>query len=255
MTSRTGVRILTSVALVTMIAAGVGFLVTTFANAFFLDDYAKYGEVDIPGSNSLALPAGDVTVSFHTVLVGGSGTGLPVPALKYSITGPDGTDVELAEDYGATTTVNNDARVRIGYLHLPVDGNYRIQLDGKVSAYLDPTLAFGQQSSYGSLPWILGPIFGVACAVFVVTRVWTSRAGRREASGVHRPPPVDFGARPTWTAGAYVPPPPLQTSTSYQPSGEGVRIEQLKTLARLRDSGALTEAEYTAEKRRVLEGL
>jgi hypothetical protein len=38
------------------------------------------------------------------------------------------------------------------------------------------------------------------------------------------------------------------------PSGDGVKIEQLKTLAALRDSGALTEKEFQAEKRRVLDG-
>ena len=38
------------------------------------------------------------------------------------------------------------------------------------------------------------------------------------------------------------------------PSDEGVKIEQLKTLAALRDSGALTEKEFQAEKRRVLDG-
>jgi Short C-terminal domain len=32
-----------------------------------------------------------------------------------------------------------------------------------------------------------------------------------------------------------------------------VRLEQLRQLAALRDSGALTEAEFEAEKRRILE--
>ena len=38
------------------------------------------------------------------------------------------------------------------------------------------------------------------------------------------------------------------------PSDQGVKIEQLKTLAALRDSGALTEEEFKAEKRKVLDG-
>ena len=45
------------------------------------------------------------------------------------------------------------------------------------------------------------------------------------------------------------PVPPVVT-----PSDEGVKIQQLKTLAALRDSGALTEKEFQAEKRRVLDG-
>jgi serine protease Do len=40
-----------------------------------------------------------------------------------------------------------------------------------------------------------------------------------------------------------------QTTTS-----EGAKLEQLKTLAALRDSGALTEAEFEAEKRKILDG-
>ena len=41
---------------------------------------------------------------------------------------------------------------------------------------------------------------------------------------------------------------PTVTSVAHEPSDEGVRLERLKTLAALRDSGALTEAEFEAEK-------
>ena len=39
----------------------------------------------------------------------------------------------------------------------------------------------------------------------------------------------------------------------YAPSDQGIRLEQIRQLAALRDSGALTEEEYEAEKRRILE--
>jgi hypothetical protein len=39
---------------------------------------------------------------------------------------------------------------------------------------------------------------------------------------------------------------------AYEPGDEGVRIERLKTLTGLRDSGALTEQEFETEKRRIL---
>jgi hypothetical protein len=239
MTSRTVPRMLTSVAVLMMVVSAVGFIVVLIGNAFFFDEYDAYGSAPIPGTTTLELPAGDVTVSFHTVLIGGGGSGLPVPALNYAITGPGGADVVMAEDYGTTTTVNNDARVRIGYLHLPVAGRYDIHLDGKVGAYLEPTLAFGYGSRFASLPWIFAAVFGVALVGLVVVRIWASRRGRT--------------ASPTAAFGDYLPPPTPQAS--YTPSGEGVRLEQLNTLARLRDSGALTEAEYAAEKKRVLDGL
>ena len=42
--------------------------------------------------------------------------------------------------------------------------------------------------------------------------------------------------------------------TSHEPTDEGVRLERLKTLGSLRDSGALTEEEFQTEKRRILDG-
>ncbi|MDT5335505.1 MAG: hypothetical protein QOD90_1010 [Mycobacterium sp.] len=247
MKSRTVPRILTIVAVFTMVAAAIGFVVTLILNAFVLDEYAAYGEVSIPGNASLELPAGDVTVTFHTILVGGGGSGLPVPPLKYRITGPGGVDAQLTEDYGSTTTVNNDARVRIGYLHVPTAGSYEIGLDGNVSAYLNPTLAFGHGSSYGNLPWILAAIFGFAVIDLIVVRIWAARIGRRDV--VPSPMPA-----PTWTPTS-VPTQLTQPAGTFTPSDEGIRVQTLNTLARLRDSGALTEDEYAAEKKRVLDGL
>jgi hypothetical protein len=49
-------------------------------------------------------------------------------------------------------------------------------------------------------------------------------------------------------------PAPERSLSSYAHGDEGIKLEQLKTLASLRDSGALTEAEFEAEKRRILEG-
>jgi hypothetical protein len=188
-----------------------------------------------------------VTVTFHTVLVGGGGSGLPIPPLKYTITGPGGFDGQLTEDYGSTTIVNNDARARIGYLHLPEAGSYDVTLDGKVSAYLDPRLAFGTGSSFGNVPWLLAAVFGFAVVGLIVVRIWARRVTRRAAV----PPPTPS---PNWIPTS-VPreyPPP---AASFTASDEGIRVQTLETLARLRDSGALTQDEYDAEKKRVLDGL
>jgi len=240
MKSSTGPRILTVVAVVTMIVAGIGFVVTLMLNAFVFDEYDAYGEVPIPGSSRVELPAGEVTVTFHTVLVGGSGNGLPVPPLKYRMTGPDGADVRLTEDYGGTTTVNNDARVRIGYLHLPVAGTYDVQLDGNVSAYLNPSLAFGHGSSYGQVPWILAAVSGFAVVDLIVARVWAARVRR-----------TDLDA-PPWSADDSASA-PIRAVPSFASSDDAIRVQTLETLARLRDSGALTQDEYDAEKKRVLD--
>lgn len=241
MKSATGPRILTVVAVVTMVVAAVGFVAALMLNAFVFDDYDAYGEVPIPGSSRLELPAGQVTVTFHTVLVGGGGNGLPVPPLTYRMTGPDGVDVQLAEDYGGTTTVNNDARVRIGYVHLPVAGTYDVELNGNVSAYLNPSLAFGHGSRYGHLPWILAAVFGLAVASLIVARAWTVRVRRSGLDALE------------WSADDAAPA-PIRAVPSSASSEDAIRVHTLETLARLRDSGALTQDEYDAEKKRVLEG-
>lgn len=242
MNRRTAPKILTVVAVLTMIVSAIGFVLVLILNAFVFDEYDAYGEVSIPGSRSLELPAGEVTVTFHTVLIGGSGAGLPVPPLKYVITGPDGIDGQLNEDYGSATTVNNDARVRVGYLHVPVGGTYEVKLDGNVGAYLNPTLAFGHPSSYGTVPWILAAIFGFAVVDLLIARIWAARV-RRGVQGT-----------PASTADGYLPP-PIRAAPSFTPSDAGIRVQTLNTLARLRDSGALTEDEYDAEKKRVLDEL
>jgi hypothetical protein len=156
----------------------------------------------------------------------------------------------LTEDYGSTTTVNNDARVRIGYLHVPAEGTYDITADGNVSAFLDPRLAFGHGSSYGNLPWIFAAVFGLAIADLIIARVWASKVKRGEAMPAYPPPPA-------YPSPMYSPPPATFTQPvdPYVPTDQGIRIQQLNTLAQLRDSGALTEAEYEAEKKRVLDGI
>jgi hypothetical protein len=63
-----GPRIAILSAIFTLVASIIGFVAVLILNAFVLDEYDAYGEVPIPGSSSLQLPEGEVTVSFHTVL-------------------------------------------------------------------------------------------------------------------------------------------------------------------------------------------
>ena len=86
-----------------------------------------------------------MTVTFRTVLVGGSGGTLVLP-LKYRLNKIERapkvgvTMRRLTEDYGSTTTVDNDARVRIRVsAPLPAAGIYDIALCMQPGeAYLNP---------------------------------------------------------------------------------------------------------------------
>lgn len=245
-------RLLTVLAVVTMVLAGIGFVVALILNAFVFDKYNAYGEVPIPGSNTLHLPAGQVTISFHTQIIGStSGGGLPIPDLKLGIDPPAGVpEPVITESIGATTTVNNDARVRVWVADIAEDGDYVVRTDGNVSAFLSPRLAFGHGSSFGPLPWWCAAIFGLAVVDLIIARIWAARVRRTPRPVASGPPPATFsiGDDPPIP----YPAPSYSPAQSYIPTEDGIRIEQLKTLAALRDCGALTQDEFESEKRRLL---
>jgi hypothetical protein len=250
MTSRRLAKISLAAAVVMMVLSVGGFIVALVLNTFFLDKYNAYGEVPVPGSGNLYLPAGEVTVSLHTVVVGSPNGGLPVPPLGVTIAPPEGvTQPAMTENIGSTTTVNNDAHVRVWVAQIPVSGTYNITTDGQVNGYINPRLAFGHKSSYGFLVWLFVALFVVGLVGSITSGWWLARTRRRAvvAANPYFPPPVPVSP---------VAPPAMSevTAATRELSDEGVRLERLKTLAALRDSGALTQDEFEAEKRRILEG-
>jgi hypothetical protein len=238
-----------TVAIWLMVVAVPGFIATLVLNAFFLDHYDTYGEVPVPGSASLHLPKGEVTISFHTVVMGGSnGGGLPVPPLGVTFGPPDGVaQPTVTENIGSTTTVNNDAHVRVWVAQVPADGTYNITTEGQVNGFIAPQLAFGHSSQVGFLVWVFVGMFAVGLIGTILASRWLGRVRRKAApAGV---PEYEFPValpRPVIT--------PTVTRALHEPGDEGVRLERLKTLAALHDSGALTNAEFDAEKRRILDG-
>jgi Short C-terminal domain len=239
-------RIAIVVSVLTLVASVLGFVAALVLNAFVLDEYDAYGEVTIPGSTNLHLPAGEMTVSFHTMSTGRPTGGFPIPDLRFGIVPPAGvSDPQVTENIGGTTSVNSDVHVRIWTVHIPQEGNYDIQVDGSVNGYIQPRLAFGRDGSHGWVLWLFGGLFGLGLLELFASLMWSARVGKKarpleEHELVTQDPP-------TWSAG----PAPV---ASFTPTDRGVRLEQIRQLAALRDSGALTEEEYAAEKRRILEG-
>jgi hypothetical protein len=254
MSSRRLAKLSLTGAIAMLVVSVIGFITTLVLNAFFLDKYDAYGEVPIPGSTSLHLPAGEVTISLHTVVLGDLNGGLPVPPLGVTIVPPDGVaQPVVTENIGSTTTVNNDAHVRVWVAQIPAEGNYNVTTDGQVNGYVNPRLAFGHNSSYGYLVWVFVALFAVGLVDLALSIWWLARPRRRAASAIVTEP--YFPVTPAFPATPATPVrPAVQTSRAYEPSDEGVRLERLKTLAALRDSGALTEEEFQTEKRRIREG-
>ncbi|MGB3475425.1 MAG: SHOCT domain-containing protein [Mycobacterium sp.] len=214
----------------------IGFVVALILNVFVLDRYDAYGEVPIPGEGRVHLPAGEVTVNLHTrVISSPTGGGLPVPPISVTVTPPDGVpDPEFQESIGMTTTVNNDARRRLWRIYVAEAGDYQVATDGQVGAYIAPRLAFGKPAGHSTLLWVFPVIFALGLVDLIAGRLLAARRGRL---------PVGTVVSDTET-----------TRDRFVPEGEGIRIEQLKTITALRDSGALTEKEFAEEKRRILRG-
>jgi hypothetical protein len=242
MSSRRLAKISLAAAIVMMVVSVGGFIVALVLNTF-LDKYNTYGEVPIPGSGSLHLPAGEVTISLHTTVIGRpNGGGLPVPPLGVTIAPPDGVaQPVVTESIGSTTTVNNDAHVRVWVAQIPANASYNITTDGQVNGYIDPRLAFGHKSSYGFLVWLFVAMFVVGLIDSIMSGWWLARTRRKAV----------VAANPYFQESVPVSP---VAPTASEPSDEGVRLERLKTLAALRDSGALTQEEFETEKRRILKG-
>lgn len=186
MSSRRLAKISLAAAIVMLVVAVAGFIGTLILNAFFLDEYNAYGEVPIPGSSTVHLPAGEATASFHTVVIGGpNGGGLPVPPLGVTITPPDGVaQPVVTESIGSTTTVNNDAHVRVFVVRTAAEGNYNVRTEGQVNGYINPRLAFGHQSSYGFLVWVFVGLFVVGLVDLALSVMWLGRSRRTARSAM-----------------------------------------------------------------------
>lgn len=243
MKGRVGPRIALVSAIITFVVGLVGLIVSLVLNVFVFDEFDAYGEVPIPGSSSVHLPAGEVTISFHTLVTGGPDGGFPIPPLQIGITPPEGVpDPVLTESQGATTSVNSDVRVRVWVAQVAEAGFYDIETGGTVNGYINPQLAFGRDDSQEWIPWASGALLVLGIAELAFAMTWWTRSAREPQP---LPGPVSLD-EPSWPGPL---PPPV---ASYEATDQGVRIEQLKTIAALRDSGALTDAEFEAEKRRIL---
>lgn len=187
-----------------------------------------------------------MTVSFHTVVTGRPTSGFPIPQVGLRIDPPVGVpEPEVTESIGGTTTVNSDTRVRIWVVQIPETGTYDIATGGNVNGYISPRLAFGHDSSYGWLLWVFGGLFVMGLVELFAASVWAAKSGKKARPLA--PHELLTIGDPTWNN---VPPAP---AASFTPTDQGIRIQQLQNLAALRDSGALTEEEFEAEKRRILE--
>lgn len=240
-----------------LIVGFLGVITTLMVNAFVIANPAAYGEVPIPGSASLELPAGDVDISYRATTLTVGGKGVMVPPIQLGITPPAGVAQPLITDtMSSSSKSNREVTVRVFTAHIEKAGTYRVDVKATVFESQHPRLAFGHGSPYY---WVAWPFAGAAVLAGIglaISIVWAMRSSKRtypmapQTYGAPQGwPPQDQGERAaTPQAAPYAP----TYSGSQVPDDQAIRIEQLKTISALRDSGALTDAEFEAEKRRIL---
>ena len=284
------IKCLLALSILALILSIGGFITSQVRNAVPMsmpsaDDSVSglraYGEVAIPGTGTVHLPAGQVAITFHAVTVGIPEAGLPVPDLKLDINPPAGVaDPQVTESMGGTTSFNNDAWRRVWIAQVTREGDYQITTDGQVTAFISARLAFGHEnasapsasSPYGYLSRFSGMAFAAALVTVIgcvlALRVLAGRANSPQSQadllGSGRPLRPSSGSAATYdaeadvrsvmdsaasavpsdTAVAAAAPPPTAASQSI-----ARRLQELETL---RDAGAISDAEYTARRQQII---
>lgn len=221
-----------------MVLCIVGFVGTLVWHGFG-GDHDKYGRVDVPGSGTVTLPAGDVEIHFATRLAtNGSGGALTVPSLRFSMDVPDGArDPVVTEDGGGTVVVNTAAHVRVWKLKVLDAGDYSVTTEGEVGGYIAPQLTFGRESWVPVWPAVVFALgFVVALGLLLVAAAHRGGSSSRPATAAT---PVPYGSPSSTTP---------DTST---PEQELARLAQLQQLTDLHTSGTLSDAEYDAARLRL----
>ncbi len=232
------------VSVVALVIGVLGIIASVMVNAFVIADDDAYGEVPIPGSASLELPAGDVDIAYRATTLTVGGKGVMVPPIQLAITPPAGVATPLITDsMSSSSKTNREITVRVFTAHIKEAGTYRIDAKASVFESQNPRLTFGHSSPYY---WVMWPFIGMtvlAAVALGLSIMWSLRSGKR---------PTPLPAYPSTYAPTGTPTYTPTYSGSQVPDDQAVRLEQLKTIAALRDTGALTEAEFEAEKRRIL---
>jgi hypothetical protein len=160
----------------------VGGFIASLVIAGLSNAYKAYGEVPIPGSARLHLPAGDVVVSIHTEVLEPEGEPVIPQNLELVITAPSGApEPSVTDQLGDDIyTGTSDAHRQVKVAHIPVAGDYTITTNGRDSASVSPRLSFGHDSPFGFVAW---PIAGLG-VVSLVAGLITWRLGvRRKLAG------------------------------------------------------------------------
>jgi hypothetical protein len=213
-----------------------------------------YGTVPVPGTKVLHLPAGEVDISFATDSAVNNGGSFFTPGMSLRVTPASGSGANptVTDSSSSASTIGSQTRARVFKLQVPNAGDYRVSVEADTSAYINPQLLFGQSPPEGLIVKLGLITLGGLILIIILAGIVARRANKEAGPTVSplTPPPIApvvtfMGSGVTVSAQSGAAPRP-------QAAGQAAQLDELSKLADLHDRGVLTDAEFAAEKAKII---
>jgi hypothetical protein len=180
----------------TLVGMFVAFFVLLFVGAIGgLGESAKYGRVALPGSGTVELPAGEVSVFYEEHVSLGDNEDLNAPpGFRYMIA-PAGGGPPLSEDEGGfldeEVSSSGTTRVRYGKVDVPAEGSYVVEGSFRGAAGPEPAITFGDpitEHIFDRVKHVLYGLIGFALAILIALITFVRNRLVHEDERVTMPP-------------------------------------------------------------------
>jgi hypothetical protein len=177
---RTGYRLALGVAAVTIVIAIALFVIEAVGGT---RDASAYGQVRVPGRESVNLPAGDVIIFYGERIGTSEHSPLSVPSnIRLRVRTTNGQSLVGSTPYRFNQFNDGDyVRRSIAKLRVPEAGDYEAVTPTRVPGAAEPVLSFGRDAtrSFGYVLFVLAGGFLLAA----ILGVGTSIVARRGVDG------------------------------------------------------------------------
>ena len=201
-------------------------------------DLSSYAVIDVPGTKTVHLPTGTVEASFDALT--GDVAAMPLPELSLGVH-PVGGGADPKITVARSDTINSggESETLAAKIHVVKAGDYRVSITGGGN-YNQPRLLLGRSKASRWLPILI--IAVVVDLVIYLVSVVVLRSLRRRQGEVAADGPSS--TRLT-----------IELPRTAATPGDGGVEERLAQLDRLRSAGSVSDDEYAAERRRILDSL
>ena len=138
-------------------------------SVYALESSDAYGEIPVPGTGTVHLPAGEIVAAFAHSDDGRHSNPDPGPEPEPTLwlTGPaSAPEPRIVADRGRRSDDGTSTHVQLWRITVGAEGDYDATVAGDASGYPQPRIAFGRTSS-GVWLWALGGLLFVAVMVAV----------------------------------------------------------------------------------------